>query len=38
MGQLIACLLRDDRNGEIPAAVSDDKARRALYREYGLKA
>ncbi len=38
MGKLIACLLRDNRNEEIAAAVSDEKARRALYREYGLKA
>lgn len=38
MGKLITCLLRDGRNGEIAAAVSDEKARRALYREYGLKA
>jgi len=38
MGSLIACLLRDKRDQDIAIAVSDQKARRALYREYNIKA
>ncbi len=38
MGSLIECLLRDKRDKDIAIAVSDKEARRALYREYKIKA